>query len=323
MGEELSRGSINSRSPEVPRNTSPLEAHRAPQILHRPEYVGADSTWQSQSPSFDTPGSMQVSYSDGTSYCPDDEHHVQMDMSPESLASLPQAGFHPHGGYSEQSGLTPQSISEQTLMTSLSPTRSRHTEDAAAELLALRYLPAESSQRHSMPGLPARSEMPSPLEMISGLQDHTVLEQNIFDKHDGIFLPGSAYQELHSTLRDHLIYTARSNAPTRYGTPELPQPDMSFFERGPPKTLSDGDNDRTQSDPESRRSSRPPDISPQRAYVLWKTWLDEVAPVRTITLHKSTPSILFPFHMLLRHALDLLPTFSLIARFLSYFSNHH
>ncbi|KAI8301021.1 Transcription activator AMTR1 [Colletotrichum sp. SAR11_59] len=32
---------------------------------------------------------------------------------------------------------------------------------------------------------------------------------------DGIFLPGSAYHELHSTLRNHLIQEVRSNGPTR------------------------------------------------------------------------------------------------------------
>lgn len=122
--------------------------------------------------------------------------------------------------------------------------------------------------------------MPPPpnMDVLRELHDQPLLDQHMFDDHDGIFLPGSAYQELHSTLRDHLIYTARSNAPTRHGTPEPQQPDMGFFERGSAKVIIDGGVDRTESDPESSRSSKPPEITPQREYLLWKTWLDEVAP---------------------------------------------
>lgn len=103
------------------------------------------------------------------------------------------------------------------------------------------------------------------------------LEQSIFDyQQDGIFWPGSAYQEFHSTLRDHLIYTARSNAPTRRGTPEPAQLELNFNERQARKHGADGN--KTDSDPESDRPSKPPEITPQREYILWKAWIDEVAP---------------------------------------------
>ena len=174
-------------------------------------------------------------------------------------------------------------------MNSLSPAMSRtHAEDAAAELLALRYLPTQSPQHGPFPGVHGnRPEISPPTGILSGLNDQSLLEQNIFDNQDGIFLPGSAYQELHSTLRDHLIYTARSNAPTRPGTPELQQPDMRFFEKGQEKTASDHNDDRREPNPESNRSSKPPEISPQREYVLWKTWIDEVAPwVRQLRMSK-------------------------------------
>jgi hypothetical protein len=133
-----------------------------------------------------------------------------------------------------------------------------------------------------MPEVPngGQSDMPPPpsMDVLANFQEQPVLDQHMFDDQDGIFLPGSAYQELHSTLRDHLIYTARSNAPTRQGTPEPQQPDMGFFDRGPAKVTTDGAIDRTESDPESSRSSKPPEITPHREYMLWKTWIDEVAP---------------------------------------------
>jgi len=37
---------------------------------------------------------------------------------------------------------------------------------------------------------------------------------------DGIFLPGSTYQELHNTLRNHVFHTARSKPPSRHRSPE-------------------------------------------------------------------------------------------------------
>jgi hypothetical protein len=264
------------------RNSSPPENHRPfAQISNDAQECEGQSTWQSQSPSFDTPNSMTVSYSDGASYR-DDEPIMHMDMSPDSHTSRLRASHSHRSEYFGGSGLTPQSLVERNPIPSLSLTRSRtHTEDAAAELLALRYLPAQISQRQSVPEGPSDQViMPPPPNMagFSDLQEQPSLDQHMFDDQDGIFLPGSAYQELHSTLRDHLIYTARSNAPTRHGTPEPQQPDMGFFERVPAKMTVDGAIDRTESDPESSRSSKAPEITPQREYVLWKTWIDEVAP---------------------------------------------
>ncbi|PQE08086.1 c6 transcription factor protein [Rutstroemia sp. NJR-2017a BVV2] len=250
------------------------------QMSRHPEQAFAErhSTWQSQSPAFDTPNSMTMSYSDSTSYR-GDESSMQMDMSPSSHTSFSRLN---HLGYPEQDANTPHSFCENNLLVGPSSTRSRtHTEDAAAELLALRYMPAQLSQRQSVPDVQeSHTDMPPPpnINLLGGLNDESPLDQHVFDDQDGIFLPGSAYQELHSTLRDHLIYTARSNAPTRYGTPEVQQPDMGFFERGPPKVPSDSVVSGAVSDPESSRSSKPPEITPQREYILWKTWIDEVAP---------------------------------------------
>lgn len=267
------------------KNTSPLKSYPAPpQNMHQAEegYGEIHSTWQSQSPSFNTPNSMTVPYSDSTSYRADDEPHMQMDMSPDSHTSFPHSSHSHHSGYSERNAVATQSAPQHNLVTNPPSVGSgTHTEDAAAELLALRYLPNQTSQCQSTPAMfGSNFEMRAPpnMDVLCDLREPPLRDQNIFNDQDGIFLPGSAYRELHSTLRDHLIYTARSNAPTRNGTPEPQQPDMGFFERGPPKFSGGGVVDRTGSDPESVRSSKPPEITPQREYVLWKTWIDEIAP---------------------------------------------
>ncbi|KAG9254501.1 C6 zinc finger domain-containing protein [Emericellopsis atlantica] len=79
---------------------------------------------------------------------------------------------------------------------------------------------------------------------------------------DGVFMPGSAYAELHTTLRHHLIQEVRSNVPTRAATPEdQPLPDSSE---------------------ESARASLAPVDTPlltsEEEIVLWRNWIDEVAP---------------------------------------------
>lgn len=68
---------------------------------------------------------------------------------------------------------------------------------------------------------------------------------------DGIFLPGSEYLELHSTLRNRLILEGRSGTPGPTSNPD--------------------------------QASRPTDtatagLSKLEEYMLWKNWLDEIAP---------------------------------------------
>ncbi|EGP87199.1 unnamed protein product [Zymoseptoria tritici ST99CH_1A5] len=75
---------------------------------------------------------------------------------------------------------------------------------------------------------------------------------------DGIFLPGSQYQELHATLRSRIIDTARSTVPSRMHSPE-PHPvhvEVDF------------------DDEESRRLAH---LSPEYEYELWQNYIEEVA----------------------------------------------
>ncbi|KAH7382922.1 fungal-specific transcription factor domain-containing protein [Cadophora sp. MPI-SDFR-AT-0126] len=224
------------------------------------------SQWHSESPSFDTPNSVTASFPDDNSFRAEDEQYGH--ESPRSASHIyPRQSSHDRV-YSETTqydtsphGPTPDPASTNT--------RTR-PEDAAADLLALRYL-----QHSKTPSTMPQVLMPPPgdRDVLPDVGQAEMLDHGIFaDQQDGIFLPGSVFQEFHSTLRDHLIYTARSNCPTRVGTPELQVPDQPVNER----LASRGEG--TEIDPESNASSRALEITPQREYVLWKAWINELAP---------------------------------------------
>jgi len=59
---------------------------------------------------------------------------------------------------------------------------------------------------------------------------------------DGIFLPGSQYQELHAALRSAIHDTARSTYPTRPGTPDL-EADVSGLRNGHAEQIAESDDE--------------------------------------------------------------------------------
>jgi hypothetical protein len=230
------------------------------------------------SPSYFTPESAAPSHSESFPYQVNEEYTPQMDNSPEALTS-------PQTSLTDGLGFTPRSLSDGTSLARITSAKSTAlTESAAADLLSLRYLSSQTAQNPTPNSVHEDREsleihLDTPVTTFqTEYNGDPSLGSNLFGERDGIFLPGSAYQELHSTLRNHLISTARSNVPTRSGTPENQQPDVTFFERYAARLNTDGSDLRTESDPESLRSSKPPEISPSREYVLWKTWIDEVAP---------------------------------------------
>ncbi|GAW14676.1 hypothetical protein ANO14919_040790 [Xylariales sp. No.14919] len=98
-----------------------------------------------------------------------------------------------------------------------------------------------------------------------------------FHSNDGIFLPGSTYLELHSTLRDHIFDTARSTQSSRAVSPRIIHGTNAID--SPVET----DCETTPIGPENAIS--PPTPTPlfaelewQEEYKLWKNWVDEIAP---------------------------------------------
>jgi hypothetical protein len=153
-----------------------------------------------------------------------------------------------------------------------------HTGEVAAELLALRYTRHPDSQQDQEP-LPINIRQPENDNMHPQARqrifNEPIFDNQLFDSSQGIFLPGSAYRELHTTLRNHIIHTARSNAATRSGTPES-QPNLGPFSQETVRPQGDGlPNDNCLSYSETHK---PPELTPNREYILWKNYIDELAP---------------------------------------------
>lgn len=86
---------------------------------------------------------------------------------------------------------------------------------------------------------------------------------------DGIFLPGSQYQELHATLRSRIIDTAKSTVPSRIGSPEA-NADPAEAETVPMGRAED----------EQFRGLA--ELPLEREFVLWQNYIDEVAGMRPL-----------------------------------------
>lgn len=176
----------------------------------------------------------------------------------------------------EPSSVTPNSKDNA------SPVSSRHVDSAVASLLYLR----KGGQSLASP-------------------DQTTLQLNTFSQgyiqtmqvftpdgasvDDGIFLPGSAYHEWHSTLRNHLIQEVRSSVPTRAGTPHHHHHPSSSSNSSVAASQDDAAS-ASSTDPSSqqRLSAIPDGLSsdePESAALpsleectLWRNWFDEVSP---------------------------------------------
>ncbi|GMF70482.1 unnamed protein product [Aspergillus oryzae] len=96
----------------------------------------------------------------------------------------------------------------------------------------------------------------------SPLFDHSVFSDPVND----VFLPGSAYEALHTTLRNRQLWTARPDIPSRCSSP------ASVPESGAvtPNGLQPSEVNNYS------RPSRPFELSPARENVLWQNYLNEI-----------------------------------------------
>lgn len=125
--------------------------------------------------------------------------------------------------------------------------------DTAQQDLAFNILPPINGDQQGSPlqtALPSLGLNGTPLITSPDLFLSPQNSDSTFE--DGIFLPGSQYQELHATLRSRIIDTARSTAPSRLGSPDLVRED-------------------TGEDEESRRLAH---LSVEQEYVLWQNYIE-------------------------------------------------
>ncbi|KAJ5287839.1 hypothetical protein N7478_003525 [Penicillium angulare] len=89
------------------------------------------------------------------------------------------------------------------------------------------------------------------------------------DLTNDVFLPGSTYEALHTTLRNRQLWTARPDIPTHYG--------CRWKQGHTPTPFSDsGSCNRLEREPRRSRPGRFIDLSPERELVLWQNYLDEI-----------------------------------------------
>lgn len=91
-------------------------------------------------------------------------------------------------------------------------------------------------------------------------------ENSLFE--DGIFLPGSQYQELHAEFRSRLFDTAHSVAPSRRQSADLTGAGLDLLDTAP-------DLDTNGIAEESRNLAQ---LTPEQEYTLWQNYITEVAP---------------------------------------------
>lgn len=177
-------------------------------------------------------------------------------------------------------GATPAGVSftdtSSPLLTNdvASPVTRRQTETAVADLLYF------SQGGQSTEGVNSSLRMrldPMPIGFIADYLDHNQpFTPNGTSFEDGIFLPGTAYHELHSTLRQHLIQEVRSNVSTRPATPRIDgdRPDIQIGQDiGNDKSLENA----SENLPVAGEVEQPI-LSKEEECNLWRNWFDEVAP---------------------------------------------
>ncbi|EXJ93374.1 hypothetical protein A1O1_01766 [Capronia coronata CBS 617.96] len=89
---------------------------------------------------------------------------------------------------------------------------------------------------------------------------------------DGIFLPGSRYQALHNTLRNHVFITARSAQPSREASPGFDRPGEHVHPRSFPSTFRFANSAGAE-----EISGTNIKLTPHQEFILWNNWVVEIS----------------------------------------------
>ncbi|CCT73687.1 related to regulatory protein for the arginine catabolic pathway [Fusarium fujikuroi IMI 58289] len=177
-------------------------------------------------------------------------------------------GARPRAANNTPSGYV--SIQRPPVVDISSPTSQRQTQNAVADLLYF----SQNGQSHSSVDIDPTLQVSMEAVPIDMIADYPYIDQmQAFTpegiSEDGIFLPGSAYHELHSTLRNHLIQETRSIVPTRSTTPHI-------------EVESSGGVSLEETEVtipiQEFQPSQTPLLSQQEECSLWKNYFDEIAP---------------------------------------------
>lgn len=234
--DAINHANEHSRSPDR-RSASSAQQ---PQNLS-PPLTGDASSHLSQEPSRQSPHFNEPDTSAGL-------HHPHSQANDQARHSTDlQYEFHQHS--------VPDDASSHAYLHS-SP------EYVIDDLTALRGL-AHNGRFHSSAN-DSYHNGPSPLF------DHSVFSDPA-DFANDVFLPGSAYEALHTALRNRQLWTARPDVPSRCSSREsIPQVHT-------PTAFGVSDSfTRVERDTKSSRTGRFFELSPEREHVLWQNYLNEI-----------------------------------------------
>lgn len=170
------------------------------------------------------------------------------------LSAIP----HPSPALSDAT-FAPEKLSPRNHYSDTTTPLSQQTEHAASQLLSL---------SQTSPFLPSpRVDHASPEIIRRPILPDTPLPELADSSEDGLFRPGSAYLDLHSTLRHYIFQESRSTSSTRCPTPCIE---------------SDGETaDSAYEDTaEAEEGTGEPGfvLTKEQEGILWVNWLEEVAP---------------------------------------------
>lgn len=163
----------------------------------------------------------------------------------------------PHPSPQSDATFVLETLSPSTHRPDTTPS-SQQTEHAASQLLSL---------SQASPTSPILAKHTSPQTLRQPFPPYIPLEPD--SEEDSLFIEGSAYLDLHSTLRHSLIQESLSAEPTRCATPS-----------------SDGGDVATDN---YRDTGDEPDfiLTKEQEAILWVNWLEEVSPGVSVAFHVS------------------------------------
>lgn len=199
------------------------------------------------------------------------------------LETADRASISHHGSISHAS-----SILQSPEIPTSSPRSFDLLHTAAAHLLDLGTTPRPAIlQVQPDPDVDEDTTVMQHAQAVADFHEEQLESMNASPASDGIFLPGSAYLEFHSTLRNHTFQAARSTFPSRCGTPERPPTRQGHDNEGGQTDLAENDEEPLETSREGTAISAVPtpsfvELTQQQEFELWKNWVDEIAPwVRT------------------------------------------
>ncbi|PLB54779.1 hypothetical protein P170DRAFT_452432 [Aspergillus steynii IBT 23096] len=184
-----------------------------------------------------------------------DKREVNANASTTGISYHPPQSFNPHSP-SDTIQLDDTSTTNQPYLHS-SP---EYVVDELGALQALPHNPGPSFTSASAP---------EPYQTIaSPLFDHSVFSDPANFTND-VFLPGSAYEALHTALRNRQLWTARSDIPSRRSSPEV----LGRGFRGMTPSANEMVDRDVRSGPGPGRYF---ELSSERENVLWQNYLNEI-----------------------------------------------